>query len=48
MTAPLRPFNSLTRELETCGSVHPGEARVCSCGPTVAGYPYLVIGHEVG
>jgi cysteinyl-tRNA synthetase len=35
MTAPLRLFNSLTRELETLHPVHPGEARVYSCGPTV-------------
>ena len=35
MTAPLRLFNSLTREIETFHPVHPGEARVYSRGPTV-------------
>ena len=35
MTAPLRLFNSLTRELETFEPIHPGEARVYTCGPTV-------------
>jgi cysteinyl-tRNA synthetase len=38
MTAPLRLFNSLTRELET---FHPDEARVYSCGPTVYNYPHI-------
>ena len=32
MTAPLRPFNSLTRELRT---------RVYTCGPTVYNYPHI-------
>jgi cysteinyl-tRNA synthetase len=41
MTAPLRLFNSLTRELETFDPVHPGEARVYSCGPTVYNYPHI-------
>ena len=41
MTAPLRLFNSLTRELETFQPVHPGEARVYSCGPTVYNYPHI-------
>ena len=41
MTAPLRLFNSLTRELETFHPVHPGEARVYSCGPTVYNYPHI-------
>jgi cysteinyl-tRNA synthetase len=41
MTAPLRLFNSLTREVETFTSVHPGEARVYSCGPTVYNYPHI-------
>ncbi|MEO6042183.1 MAG: cysteine--tRNA ligase [Croceibacterium sp.] len=41
MTAPLRLFNSLTRELETFEPVHPGEARVYSCGPTVYNYPHI-------
>jgi cysteinyl-tRNA synthetase len=35
----LHLFNSLTRELETFHPVHPGEARVYSCGPTVYNYP---------
>ena len=33
--APLRLFNSLTRQLEEFQPVHAGEARVYSCGPTV-------------
>ena len=37
----LRLFNSLTRELETFQPVHPGEARVYSCGPTVYNYPHI-------
>ena len=41
MTAPLRLFNSLTRELETFAPIHPGEARVYSCGPTVYNYPHI-------
>jgi cysteinyl-tRNA synthetase len=48
MTAPLRLFNSLTRELETFEPIHPGEApdfvaeaRVYSCGPTVYNYPHI-------
>jgi cysteinyl-tRNA synthetase len=41
MTAPLRLFNSLTRELETFQPVHPGEARVYTCGPTVYNYPHI-------
>jgi len=41
MTAPLRLFNSLTRELETFSPIHPGEARVYSCGPTVYNYPHI-------
>ncbi|MGN6289714.1 MAG: cysteine--tRNA ligase, partial [Sphingopyxis terrae] len=36
--APLRLFNSLTRQLEPFAPVHPGEARVYSCGPTVYNY----------
>ena len=39
--APLRLFNSLTRRLETFAPVHPGEARVYSCGPTVYNYPHI-------
>ncbi|MBL0965835.1 MAG: cysteine--tRNA ligase [Blastomonas sp.] len=39
--APLMLFNSLTRSLEAFESVHPGEARVYSCGPTVYNYAHL-------
>ncbi|WP_119083733.1 cysteine--tRNA ligase [Altererythrobacter sp. B11] len=39
--APLQLFNSLTRKLETFEPVHPGEARVYSCGPTVYNYPHI-------
>ncbi len=39
--APLQLFNSLTRRLETFEPVHPGEARVYSCGPTVYNYPHI-------
>lgn len=38
---PLHLFNSLTRQLETFTPVHPGEARVYSCGPTVYNYPHV-------
>lgn len=38
---PLRLFNSLTRQLEEFRPVHPGEARVYSCGPTVYNYPHI-------
>ena len=38
---PLKLFNSLTRELEEFIPVHPGEARVYSCGPTVCNYPHI-------
>jgi cysteinyl-tRNA synthetase len=41
MTAPLRLFNSLTRELETFEPIHPAEARVYTCGPTVYNYPHI-------
>jgi cysteinyl-tRNA synthetase len=37
----LRLFNSLTRQLETFQPVHPGEARVYSCGPTVYNYQHI-------
>ena len=40
-TAPLKLFNSLTRQLEEFQPVHPGEARVYSCGPTVYNYPHI-------
>lgn len=39
--APLQLFNSLTRKLESFVPVHPGEARVYTCGPTVYNYPHI-------
>lgn len=39
--SPLKLFNSLTRQLEPFQPVHPGEARVYSCGPTVYNYPHI-------
>ena len=39
--APLRLFNSLTRSLENFAPVHPGEARVYSCGPTVYNFQHI-------
>ena len=39
--ASLQLFNSLTRRLETFEPIHPGEARVYSCGPTVYNYPHI-------
>jgi len=39
--APLTLYNSLTRKLEPFQPVHPGEARVYSCGPTVYNYPHI-------
>ncbi len=39
--SPLKLFNSLTRSLENFEPVHPGEARVYSCGPTVYNYPHI-------
>ncbi|HSG35240.1 MAG TPA: cysteine--tRNA ligase [Sphingomonadaceae bacterium] len=38
---PLELFNSLTRKTETFAPVHPGEARVYTCGPTVYNYPHI-------
>ena len=38
---PLMLFNSLTRKLEPFRPVHPGEARVYTCGPTVYNYPHI-------
>jgi cysteinyl-tRNA synthetase len=38
---PLKLFNSLTRQLENFQPVHPGEARVYTCGPTVYNYPHI-------
>ena len=40
-TAPLKLFNSLTRQLEEFQPVHAGEASVYSCGPTVYNYPHI-------
>jgi cysteinyl-tRNA synthetase len=37
----LKLFNSLTRELAPFVPVHPGEARVYSCGPTVYNYQHI-------
>ncbi|MBK6706668.1 MAG: cysteine--tRNA ligase [Sphingomonadales bacterium] len=37
----LKLFNSLTRQLEPFQPVHPGEARVYTCGPTVYNYPHI-------
>ena len=39
--APLVLFNSLTRAAEPFRPVHPGEARVYTCGPTVYNYPHM-------
>jgi len=39
--APLKLFNSLTRQAEVFEPVHPGEARVYTCGPTVYNYPHI-------
>jgi len=39
--APLMLFDSLTRSLQPFTAVHPGEARVYSCGPTVYNYPHI-------
>lgn len=39
--APLKLFNSLTRQLEVFEPVHEGEARVYTCGPTVYNYPHI-------
>ena len=39
--ADLKLFNSLTRSLETFEPIHPGEARVYSCGPTVYNYQHV-------
>ncbi|NTZ42779.1 cysteine--tRNA ligase [Altererythrobacter sp. SALINAS58] len=46
MNAPRQPrelrlFNSLTRKVESFKPVHPGEARVYTCGPTVYNYPHI-------
>lgn len=39
--APLKLFNSLTRQPEEFVPVHDGEARVYTCGPTVYNYPHI-------
>ncbi|MEQ5788610.1 cysteine--tRNA ligase [Erythrobacter sp. NFXS35] len=39
--APLKLFNSLTRQLEVFEPVHAGEARVYTCGPTVYNYQHI-------
>ncbi|RIV87540.1 cysteine--tRNA ligase [Aurantiacibacter zhengii] len=39
--ADLTLFNSLTRRQEPFVPVHPGEARVYTCGPTVYNYPHI-------
>ncbi len=38
---PLTLFNSLTRSMEEFTPLHPGEARVYSCGPTVYNYQHI-------
>lgn len=38
---PLRLFNSLTRATQLFQPIHPGEARVYTCGPTVYNYPHI-------
>ncbi|WP_374414033.1 cysteine--tRNA ligase [Novosphingobium colocasiae] len=38
---PLTLYNSLTRTAEPFRPVHPGEARVYTCGPTVYNYPHI-------
>ncbi len=37
----LRLFNSLTRSLEPFKPIHPGEAKVYTCGPTVYNYQHI-------
>ena len=37
----LRLFNSLTRQTEAFEPVHPGEARVYTCGPTVYNFQHI-------
>src|SRR6478735_10033303 len=39
--APLRLFNSLSRSIETFKPLHPGEARVYTCGPTVYNFQHI-------
>lgn len=40
-SVPLKLFNSLTRALEPFAPVHPGEARVYTCGPTVYNFQHI-------
>jgi cysteinyl-tRNA synthetase len=40
-SAPLTLFNSLTRQAEPFVPVHPGEARIYTCGPTVYNYQHI-------
>ena len=40
-TVPLKLFNSLTRQVEPFTPVHPGEARVYTCGPTVYNFQHI-------
>ena len=40
-TRPIKLFNSLTRSLEDFEPIHPGEARVYTCGPTVYNYQHV-------
>ncbi len=37
----LKLFNRLNRQMETFVPVHPGEARVYTCGPTVYNYQHI-------
>lgn len=39
--APLILYNSLTRSAEPFQPIHPGEARVYTCGPTVYNYQHI-------
>ena len=41
MTQTLNLFNSLTRRIEPFVPVHPGEARVYTCGPTVYNHQHI-------
>jgi cysteinyl-tRNA synthetase len=41
MTTPLRLFNSLSRSVEDFIPVHPGEARIYTCGPTVYNFQHI-------
>lgn len=40
-SAPLTLFNSLTRQAEPFAAIHPGEARVYTCGPTVYNFQHI-------